>query len=163
MRPRSAARRRAAGVAAIAAAVVLADQVTKSVALAELRDGPVHVIGPFSFELGLNTGIAFSLFTSVGLPIVLIAGCLVAVVVWLGRGNPSPLGTVALGLVVGGSVGNLSDRIFRSGGAVVDFVHTGFWPTFNVADSAIVVGCALLAVVFWRAEGPGGGEGQARA
>ena len=60
---------------------------------------------------------------------------------------------VALGLVVGGALGNLADRVFRSHhGAVVDFIALHFWPTFNVADSCIVVGGILAAVLLWRGE-----------
>ena len=60
---------------------------------------------------------------------------------------------VALGLVMGGALGNLSDRVFRSHhGAVVDFIALHFWPTFNVADSCVVVGGALLAVLMWRSQ-----------
>jgi signal peptidase II len=58
--------------------------------------------------------------------------------------------------VLGGAVGNLSDRFFRGhGGAVVDFIHSTFWPTFNVADSCVVCGCFLLAgtVIFQRPAG----------
>ena len=58
---------------------------------------------------------------------------------------------VALGLVVGGALGNLSDRVLRSNhGAVVDFIALHFWPTFNVADSCIVVGGILAALLLWR-------------
>jgi signal peptidase II len=57
----------------------------------------------------------------------------------------------ALGLILGGALGNLSDRLFRGDhGAVVDFVALHFWPTFNVADASIVVGCALLLVSLVR-------------
>jgi signal peptidase II len=67
----------------------------------------------------------------------------------LGRTMVSPVGVVALGLVMGGAVGNLVDRIFRDGGgflhgAVVDFIDLRWWPVFTVADMAIVVGGALL-------------------
>jgi signal peptidase II len=84
---------------------------------------------------------------------VLLAACLVVGVVWFSRGIPSVSASIALGLVSGGAFGNLADRIFRhDGGAVVDFIHVGVWPTFNVADSAIVCGTALLVVVFLRAD-----------
>ncbi len=56
-----------------------------------------------------------------------------------------------LGLIIGGALGNLSDRLFRANhGAVVDFVALHFWPTFNVADSSIVIGCVLLVVSLLR-------------
>ncbi|HEX7167995.1 MAG TPA: signal peptidase II, partial [Acidimicrobiales bacterium] len=60
-----------------------------------------------------------------------------------------------LGLVLGGAVGNLADRLFRDhGGAVVDFVDLQWWPVFNVADIAISVGAVLLVVVGWREQTP---------
>jgi signal peptidase II len=79
----------------------------------------------------------------------------IAVLVILGavrRVQSTPI-AVALGLVVGGALGNLTDRVFRShGGAVVDFIALHFWPTFNIADSCIVVGGILAAVLLWREE-----------
>jgi signal peptidase II len=150
---RRAASRRAGVVLVVAATVVVVDQVTKSLAVHDLASGPVHLIGPISFALAYNTGVAFSLFTGVGLPVVLLALCLVGLVIWFARGTPSRTGSVAIGLVAGGAMGNLSDRLFRDdGGAVVDFIHTGFWPTFNVADASVVCGCALLVVFFLRAD-----------
>ena len=147
------ASRRAGIVLIVAATVVCVDQVTKTLAVDHLAGGPVHVIGPFSFALAYNSGIAFSLFAGVGLPIVLLALSLVGLVIWFARGTPSRTGSVAIGLVAGGAVGNLSDRLFRNdGGAVIDFIHTGFWPTFNVADASVVCGCALLAIFFLRDE-----------
>ena len=63
---------------------------------------------------------------------------------------------VALGLVLGGAFGNVADRVFRSPGflkgAVVDFVDVGFWPVFNLADSAITCGCLLLLATSWSKE-----------
>jgi lipoprotein signal peptidase len=64
---------------------------------------------------------------------------------------PSYPAALAIGAVLGGAVGNLGDRIFRHDGGVVDFIHTSFWPTFNIADAAVVCGCLGLAVIFWRA------------
>jgi signal peptidase II len=147
-RPR---RRRTALVVAVAALVVAADQITKSLAVADLSSHGVHIIGPFSFRLAYNTGVAFSIGTGLTGPIVVVAVVLVLVIAWMGRGVPTTTAAVALGLVLGGALGNLCDRIFRSHhGAVVDFVYTRFWPTFNVADSCIVVGCFLLALSFIR-------------
>jgi signal peptidase II len=137
---------------AVAVAVLVADQVTKSLAVSRLSSGPVHILGPFSFELSYNTGVAFSIGTGLGLPIVLIVLVVVALIAWFGSTVPNLLAAFALGLVLGGALGNLSDRIFRGHhGAVVDFIYSGFWPTFNLADAAIVCGCVLLAVALWRA------------
>lgn len=134
--------------------VIAADQVTKSLAIAHLARGPVHVIGPFSFALAFNTGVAFSLGSGLGVPIVLVVLVLIAMIIWLSRGAPSYPGAIALGLVLGGALGNLSDRLFRAnGGAVVDFIHTGFWPTFNVADASIVCGCAGFFLILSKRSG----------
>lgn len=137
-------------VSFVTAAVVAADQVTKSLAVAHLASGPVHVIGPFSLELTYNTGVAFSLLAGLGLPIVVLTLALLALLVWFTRGVPSAIEATGAGLTLGGALGNLSDRLFRAGGAVVDFVHTSFWPTFNLADSAVVCGCGLLAYSYLR-------------
>lgn len=131
---------------------MVVDQVTKTLAVRDLTDGPVHVIGPLSLALGFNTGIAFSLFAGIGLPVVLLGIFLIGFVLWLTRGTPSLVGLIAVGLVIGGSLGNLADRCFRSSGAVVDFIHTSFWPTFNVADASVVCGCALLAISILRSD-----------
>lgn len=138
----------------VAMIVVAADQVTKSLAVSHLSSGSVHLFGPFALELSYNTGIAFSIGTGLGLPIVLVVVVIVAVVAWFGRTAPNLAVAVALGMVLGGAVGNLCDRIFRGHhGAVVDFIYSGFWPTFNLADAAIVCGCAVLAVALWRSGG----------
>lgn len=131
--------------------VILVDQVTKSIAVATLRNGPVHVIGPFSFELQYNTGIAFSLGrgdTALIVPVVIVV---VAALILFGRRLESRSAVIAVGLIVGGALSNLSDRLFRGhDGAVVDFIHSTFWPTFNVADACITIGCVLLALSLLR-------------
>jgi signal peptidase II len=138
-----------AAVLSIAILVVAADQITKSLAVADLATHDVHVIGPFSFRLAYNTGVAFSLGTSLTGPIIIVAVALVLAIAWMARGVPTMPAATACGLVLGGAIGNLADRIFRGHhGAVVDFICTRFWPTFNVADSCIVVGCVLLAFSF---------------
>ncbi len=137
-------------VTLVTIAVVAADQVTKSLAVSHLAKGPVHLVGPFSLELNYNTGVAFSLLNGLGLPIVLLTLGLLALLVWFVRGVPSAVEATGAGLTLGGALSNLSDRLFRPGGAVVDFVHPSFWPTFNLADSAVVCGCGLLAVSYLR-------------
>lgn len=125
------------------------DQLTKSLAVAYLRS-PVHLIGPLSLRLMYNSGAAFSLgrgFSTwlAGLGIVLVAVLLLAI-----RRVPTRTGAVAMGLVLGGALGNLTDRIIRHHqGAVIDFIYTSWWPTFNVADSCIVVGAVLLVIATW--------------
>ncbi len=138
---------------AVAAVIVAIDQVTKTLAVDHLSSGPVHLIGPLSLELAFNSGVAFSLGTGDTLPIILVAIGLIVVVFWFLRGAPSNTIATGLGLVLGGAVGNLADRLFRGRhGAVVDFIHLGFWPTFNVADSSIVCGCVVLVIGLARSE-----------
>jgi signal peptidase II len=151
-----------AAVAVIAALVVAADQITKSLAVADLATHSVHVFGPFSFRLAYNTGVAFSLGTGLTGLIVIVAVVLVLAIGWLARGVPTMTAATAFGLVLGGAIGNLADRLFRGQhGGVVDFIYTRFWPTFNVADSCIVIGCILLAIAFARSGSSRQVKGQA--
>ena len=136
---------------AVTAAVVLVDQLTKWWAVDRLPSGPIHVIGTLDLELSRNTGSAFSLFEGQGFVLAAVAVVLIgalSVMVW----RAPSLGRAAMvGLILGGALGNLSDRVFRSDhGAVIDFVDFHFWPTFNVADSAITVGCVLLVISLFR-------------
>jgi signal peptidase II len=149
----SARRRRLVIALAVAAIIITIDQVTKTLAVDHLSSGPVHVIGPLSLELAFNSGVAFSLGTGDTLPIILVAIGLIVVVFWFLRGAPSNTIASGLGLVLGGAIGNLADRLFRGRhGAVVDFIHVGFWPTFNVADTSIVCGCVVLVIGLARSE-----------
>lgn len=140
----------------VAAAIVVLDQVTKAVALDRLALGvPVEVTDWLALTLVMNPGLAFGLLG--GLPAGwrwMVAGLSVIALLVLVRvavrsvPGESAGGQVAVGLVFGGATGNLIDR--ARWGAVVDFVDVhwrGFhWPAFNVADSAITVGVALLAL-----------------
>jgi signal peptidase II len=139
----------------VAAGVVALDQLTKAWAISALADGPIAIIDTtVQFRLARNTGAAFSLFASGG-PIVGIIAIGVVILIFVALGDASRrLEAVALGLVLGGAVGNLLDRAFRGddflSGAVVDFVYTSFFPTFNVADTAITFGVALLLLSAFR-------------
>jgi signal peptidase II len=130
----------------VAAVVVAADQSTKAVAEAHLRH-PTHVLGPFGLALGYNTGSAFSFFTGRPLVLAAVAAALVGILATLAWRSQFMATSVALGLVLGGALGNLTDRAVRGHhGAVVDFVTLTHWPTFNVADACIVVGALVFAV-----------------
>jgi signal peptidase II len=125
--------------------VVLVDQLTKWWAVDRLPSGPVHVIWRLDFSLSYNTGSAFSLFQNATGILVVVAVVLVGVLLVLVWRAPTLGRAAILGLILGGALGNLSDRFFRGQhGAVVDFVDFHFFPTFNVADSCITVGCILL-------------------
>jgi len=111
------------------------------------------VIWKLDLVLQYNSGGAFSLAQGWapvigGVAVVVVAALLVFV-----RHARSDAVAAALGLIVGGALGNLSDRVFRSHhGAVVDFIAFHFWPTFNVADSCIVIGGFLIVILMWRSQ-----------
>ena len=141
---------------AIAAVVVLLDQATKLLILYVVMDPPrvIEVTSFFNIVLVWNRGVSFGLFSaqSPWTPWLLSGVALVITVVllvWLRRADTRMV-AAALGLVIGGAIGNVIDRIFQSRHAVVDFLdfHAGgyHWPAFNVADSAITVGVALLLI-----------------
>jgi signal peptidase II len=146
--------KRLAVATGVVALVVLADQLTKWWAVDRLASGPVHVFWRLDFALSFNTGSAFSLFQGATAALVVVAVALVAVLLVMVWRAPTFGRAAILGLILGGALGNLSDRFFRGDhGAVVDFVDVHVWPTFNVADACITVGCILLAVsLLW---GPG--------
>jgi signal peptidase II len=136
----------------VAAGVVLLDQLSKWWAVERLTDGNIDVLWTLRFRLIGNRGSAFSLGTGLG-PFFAVAAIGVAIVlVIIGRRAPTRTGAVALGLVLGGALGNLIDRIARDGdglfgGYVVDFIDFQWWPVFNVADMAIVCGAILVVVI----------------
>lgn len=132
------------------AVVIAADQATKSWAVFDLRH-PVHVVGPFGLALAYNSGTAFSLFDGTGLWLVPVAAALVGILAWLAWRAKTTLVALGLGLVLGGALGNLADRVFRGHhGDVVDFITLRHWPTFNVADAAITLGAVLCAAGYLR-------------
>ena len=136
----------------LALAVVVADQWTKAAVLASLAPGDVRAYAPFfDLVLAFNRGAAFSLLAEQPgwqhLFFVGLALAVSALIVWLlARHHRETLFCSGLGLILGGAVGNLIDRLQI--GAVVDFLsfHAGgwYWPAFNVADSAITLGAALI-------------------
>lgn len=148
LREKAAARRWAA---VCAAAVITVDQLTKSWALESLRDSPIDLFWTLRLRLTFNSGAAFSLGT--GFPwIFVVLGVLVlgALTVLVLRTDLATGPACSLGLVAGGAIGNLADRVLRDhGGAVVDFIDLQWWPVFNVADAAISVGVVLLLLT-WR-------------
>ena len=137
---------------AIAALVVLADQLSKTWAVRRLSGGrTVDVVGSLRFNLTFNSGMAFSQGRGVGPFIGVIALVVIVVLLVSLRRNGSMLSAVGIGLVIGGAIGNVLDRLFRAGdgflgGAVVDFIDVQWWPVFNVADMAITVGGVILVV-----------------
>jgi signal peptidase II len=138
---------------AIAIAAIGADQLTKRVVASRLAlDQDVHVVGPLSIHHVQNSGIAFGLFSSATSIVIVLTAVAVAWMLWFfaRSGARHPILPVALGLVIGGSVSNLVDRIRL--GHVTDFLDLRFWPAFNLADSFIVVGVAILLVALVAAD-----------
>lgn len=131
----------------LAGVVVAADQVTKRMVESDIelghgRDGVafldlVHV---------RNNGVAFGLLSGGGtaLVVALTLGALVAVLIWFAREPARPLAWVPTGLLVGGALGNLIDRVRQ--GSVTDFLKIPHWPAFNLADAAITVGVVTLVI-----------------
>lgn len=151
-------------VLAVATIVVALDQLTKQLALNALADGPVELIdGVLTLRLAYNSGGAFGLLQ--GIPgFFLVATLVVVALILLWVRNVDDIGAlVPLGMILGGGLGNVFDRLFRDlGGRVVDFVDVGWWPVFNLADSCIVTGVGLILLVGVRSRPPGSDEARAR-
>lgn len=134
----------------VAALTVLLDQLSKNWARDTYGDsGPAEIIGTWlRFTYTKNPGAAFSSFTGSGQIIGLVAIGVALFLVYLIGSASRRAELLALGLILGGALGNLSDRIFRGegflDGAVVDWIDWWFIPTFNIADAALNVGVAVL-------------------
>jgi signal peptidase II len=154
LRPISAAERSlAAGpgqwlaLLAVAVSAIFADQLTKQVVGRTLSVGEsVELVGPFSIHHVENSGIAFGLFASRTTLVIAVTAIAVAWMLWFfaRSGRRHPVLPVGLGLVLGGSIANLIDRVRL--GRVTDFLDLEAWPAFNLADTFIVVGVAILFV-----------------
>ncbi len=134
-------------------ATLVADQITKALVRAYLPPGEiVKVFGNFLIiNQQRNSGIAFSLFTRANNTVIIIftlvlVGLLLAYVLW--KRESDRLALVGLGLICGGALGNIIDRF--AFGQVIDFVDFNFWPVFNLADLAIVIGVFLFMIGFIR-------------
>ncbi len=155
-------RRRTALVLALAAVWVLLDQLTKAWAERALADGePVQVVGDLlRLHLTYNSGAAFSLGTGMTGILTMIASAIVLVVMWQAFKVRSLPWAIALGLLLGGAVGNLIDRYFRAPGPgqghVVDFLRLPNFPIFNVADIGVTTAACLIALLALRGHMPDG-------
>lgn len=134
---------------AVAGLVLVLDQLTKAWAESALADGPIVIIEGFlQFRLTYNTGAAFSMFSKGGPILGLIAAGVIVMIMFVLKDASHRAEAIALGMVLGGSIGNLADRVFRGDGlldgAVVDFIDFSFFATFNVADMGITLGVGLL-------------------
>jgi signal peptidase II len=140
----------------VAVTVCLLDQLTKWWAENALADGqPRDLVGGLvRLHLAHNAGAAFSTGTSYTIVLTVIALGVIAICLRLAGRLRSRGWAVALGLVVGGALGNVTDRLFRDPapfrGQVVDFIELPHWPIFNVADSAITVAAVLFVWLAYR-------------
>lgn len=137
----------------VAGIVLVLDQATKLIATETLQattavDSALPLV---QWRLLGNDGGAFGIpgFTGMFLIVTVVVVVLIARV--LPRTDRLSL-AVAYGLVVGGALGNAGDRLFRADGEVVDFISIGFWPVFNLADTGIVIGAAMIVALLLRAD-----------
>ncbi|MET8904121.1 signal peptidase II [Streptomyces sp. NPDC048232] len=159
-RPRG--RRRIAVLFAVAAFAYLLDLVSKMIVVAKLEHNePIEIIGDWlRFAAIRNAGAAFGFGEAFTVIFTVIAAAVIVVIARLARKLYSLPWAVALGLLLGGALGNLTDRIFRSPGvfkgAVVDFIAPKHFAVFNLADSAIVCGGILIVILSFRGLDPDG-------
>ena len=161
-------RRRIGVLVAIAAFVLAADAISKALVVAHLReDQPVHLLGNvLMLWLTRNPGAAFSVGTGETVVFTVIAFGVIVYIARTARKLYSLGWAIALGLLLGGAMGNLTDRIFRAPGLfrgdVVDWIAvTRFYPIFNLADSAIVCGGILTVLLAMRGQHLDGTRGDA--
>jgi signal peptidase II len=143
------AREHWAALAVISVAAIVADQLTKWLVSSALSLGESFgVVGPFSIHHVRNTGIAFGLFSNETTVVIFFTAAAVGgMLLFFARaGQRHAMVPIALGLVLGGSISNLIDRVRL--GHVTDFLDFDYWPAFNLADTFIVVGVALLFLSF---------------
>lgn len=129
-----------------AAALATVDLILKAVTSARLTDGTTVDLGPLTLQLHHNTGVAFSLGAALPSWVIIAAtGAIIAGLIWyLLVATPTLTGLARTGatLMLGGAIGNFLDRL--DGGGVVDYLHTGWFPTFNLADVFVTTGAGLL-------------------
>lgn len=135
-----------------------ADHLTKWLALQELSHRSIELVWTLRLRLVFNNGASFGLGSRYAPALALLALAIVLGLLGFGRRLRGRAAIVATGAVIGGALGNLLDRVFRDsdgflGGAVVDFIDLQWWPVFNVADVAIVVGAVVLALRAEHADG----------
>ena len=130
------------------------DRITKIWAASALPGDPIDVVpGVLTFRFTTNSGGAFSIGQSAPWFFVGVTAVAVAIILATAFRHTSRIVGASLGLVLGGALGNLTDRAIRAPGMrgrVVDFIDFHVWPVFNLADSAIVIGAILLAWVGFR-------------
>jgi signal peptidase II len=160
--------RRIGVLLAVAAAVYALDVTSKAVVAATMHYGqPINLLGPaLKLDYTRNPGAAFSIGEAYTFIFTAIAVGVIVVILRLARQLFSLPWAIALGLLLGGALGNLTDRIARAPGLfrgwVVDFIELPHWPIFNLADSAICVGGALMVLLAFRGLHPDGTDERAK-
>jgi signal peptidase II len=130
----------------VAIAVVAADRVTTALVEDHLHNA-VHVWGPFGLALQFNSGLAFSLFTGRASYVTVLLGVVVVVLGLFVLRVRTMTQAVGGGLVLGGGLGNLSERVISAHhGLVADFITLSHWPTFNVADACLTIGVIVVII-----------------
>lgn len=159
-RPRG--RRRIGVLFTVAVVAYALDLVSKIIVVARLEHhAPVRILGDWlQFQMIRNSGAAFSFGEAYTVIFTVIAAAVIVVIVRLARKLHSTAWAIALGLLLGGALGNLTDRIFRAPGvfrgAVVDFISPKHFAVFNLADSAIVCGGILIVLLSFGGRDPDG-------
>jgi signal peptidase II len=134
-------------LALVVAAILVVDQITKALVVGQVEPGERIEVLPFlDLVYVMNEGVAFGFLGDGSREMVLIVtgAALLFVLVWFLRDPTRPWSWLAIGLLAGGAIGNLVDRVFRD--AVVDFIDFPAWPSFNVADIAITLGAVILVL-----------------
>lgn len=142
---------------ATALITLVMDQLSKAIVRIHLPLGETVSLGFLEFRQVRNPGTAFGLITSKAWPLFVVSIVLFFVlilVLWKWGGPGSRVFQMGLGLIIGGALGNIIDRLTL--GEVVDFIDVGFWPVFNIADIAIVAGVGIVLVIVakqtWKGE-----------
>ena len=133
-------------------ATLLLDQLSKWLALEHLENGKVvELFWTLQMRLVHNAGVSFGKGAELGQLVSVVVFVVIMVLIKVAVNSKDRRTSVLYGLIIGGALGNLTDRIFRKSdgflkGEVVDFIDFQWWPVFNIADSAVVIGCLLLVV-----------------
>lgn len=155
-------RPRLATLFSIALVVLALDEISKVIVVATLSNRPPVVLlgGLLKFDLIRNSGAAFSIGVGATVVFTVIACAVVVAILRIARRLHSTAWAISLGLLLGGALGNLSDRIFRSPGvfrgSVVDFIQFPHFAIFNLADSGITIGGCLMVLLSFRGLRPDG-------
>jgi signal peptidase II len=139
-------------VAVVVACVIAADQIVKQIVTSSLVRGEERdIVAGIQLINTRNTGVAFGQLQNGGVLVaVVIAIAIGALLLYFARNAQQPLIWLPTGLLLGGALGNIADRVRE--GAVVDFIKLPHWPAFNVADMAITFGVVILLVVMERGD-----------